>query len=460
MSTSCLSPSGPPLPNAGALCLYQRLLPDSFLDLLRQQAQLRQNNRVYTLGVVMWLMICQWLQGHAPLDYAVLELLRGLPSNFWPQPCKRLRALQLNTGFLSGNTAAYNKARHRLPLSVVESCCDHIFEQLTAETPSALPHLGQRAFLFDGTSLQLPPSDALCQAYPPGSNQHGASHWPLLRMLVAHDLQTGLALRPQWGPLNGNQAVSEQQLLEGVIDRLPPASMVVGDANFGVFSVAYATTQRGHVALLRLTTARALHLAGGPLHDGMDRPITWKPSRDDRRRHPHLPKDACVYGRLLVCLVQPSNDAKPFLLAVFTTWHATCQQVLEVYAQRWVIETDLRTLKSTLKLEQLRCTTPEMVAKELDLAMAAYNLIRATIYLAAQKASLPPRAFSFTRVGRILQAFAPMVAAAQTPQEAQQIIHKILYYAGQAKLSKHTRKRPAYPRQVWPKPQSFPRRKK
>jgi hypothetical protein len=77
--------------NAGALSLYQRLLPAPFLDLLRQQAKLRQNNRVYSLTVVLWLMICQWLQGHAPLDQAVLELLRGLPTSFWPNPVNACR---------------------------------------------------------------------------------------------------------------------------------------------------------------------------------------------------------------------------------------------------------------------------------------------------------------------------------------------------------------------------------
>ncbi len=339
----------------------------------------------------------------------------------------------------------------------MEACCDHIFEQLTAETPGALPR--QRAFFFDGTSVQLPPSEALRQSYPPGSNQHGCSHWPLLRMLVAHDLGTGLALRPHWGPANGKQAVSEQQLLETAILRLPPASLVVGDANFGVFSVAHLASQRGHPVLVRLTTARALHLAGGPLHDGIDRAITWKPSRDDRRRHPHLAKDACLYGRLLVRLVQPSNQAQPFLLAVFTTWEATAQEILEVYGQRWNIETDLRTLKSTLHLEQLRCTTPAMVAKELDLAMGAYNLVRAVIYLTAQKAGLPPRSYSFTRARNVLQAFAPLIAAAQTQQEAQEIFDTVAYYVAQAKLPNRTRKRPSYPRQVWPKPQSFPPRK-
>lgn len=459
MSSPCLSQAGHEAWNADALSLYRRLLPAAFWDLCQREAKLRQNNRVYTLAVVTWLMICQWLQSHSPLERAVLELLRGLPAGFWPQPCKRLQNPQRKTGPVSANTAAYNKARHRLPLSIVESCCDHIFEQLTAETDGTLPELRRRAFFFDGTSVQLPPSPVLRQSYPPGSNQHGQSHWPLLRMLVAHDLKTGLAMRPQWGPLNGKQAVSEQQLLEAAIDRLPASSLVVGDANFGVFSVAYCGSQRGHFVLLRLTTARALHLAGGPLQDGIHRPITWKPTREDRRRHPHLPQDACVHGRLLVGLVQPSNQTKPFLLAVFTTWDATPQQILDVYGQRWNIETDLRTLKGTLHLEQLRCTTPEMVAKELDLAMAAYNLVRAVIYVAAQKTGLPPRAYSFTRVRNIVQAFAPLLAAAPDPAKAQQIADRMMYYVAQAKLPKRTRKRPSYPREAWPQPQSFPRHK-
>ena len=43
----------------------------------------------------------------------------------------------------------------------------------------------------------------LVQAFPPASNQHGKSHWPVMRLVVLHDLETGLAERPYWGPLNG-----------------------------------------------------------------------------------------------------------------------------------------------------------------------------------------------------------------------------------------------------------------
>jgi len=272
-------------------------------------------------------------------------------------------------------------------------------------------------------------------------------------------LQTGLAMRPEWGPMHGAQAVSEQQLLEATIDRLPSGAAVVGDANFGVFSVAYVAGQRCHPVLLRLTRQRAQRLAGGPLRDGIDRSIVWKPSRDDRRSHPDLPAHACVRGRLMVCQVQPSNGAAAFLLALFTTLEIDQGEVLKLYGQRWNIETDLRSLKSTLQLDQLSCTTPEMVAKELNLAMAAYNLVRAVTCLASQQTSIPPRGFSFTRVRHVIEAFTPLIAAAQSPEEAQQHFDRMMYYVGQAKLPKRTRSRPSYPRAVWHKGGSFPNRK-
>ena len=104
-----------PFLQADVLSLYQQLVPAPFWQRLGRQAGLRQNNRIYTLAVVQWLMICQWLEGHGSLGQAVLGLLRGLPASFWPRPCKRQQAWQSKTRSLSSNTAAYNQARHRLP---------------------------------------------------------------------------------------------------------------------------------------------------------------------------------------------------------------------------------------------------------------------------------------------------------------------------------------------------------
>ena len=446
---------------ADVLALYLRLLPSDFFCQLRQKEKLRENNRVYNAAVVMWLMIAQRLQGNGTLETGVLELVRGLPVSFWPRPCKRLQAgPEGQKPKLSSNTGSYNDARQELSVRVVEQCFDQVFQQLAAEAKQSPAGLDLPAYVLDGTSIRTAHTEALCEAYPPGSNQHGEAHWPLLRMLVAHDLDTGLAMRPQWGPMNGPQAVSEQGLLEQAIDRLPGESVVIGDANFGVFSVAYAADQRHHPVVLRLTSVRAKHLAGVPLQDGIDRRIQWRPTREDRRSHPELPVDACVSGRLMVRQVQPSNGSEPFLLALFTTLEAEADEIVQLYGKRWNIETDLRSLKVTLQLEQLTCTSSEMVAKEIDVALLAYNLVRAVTYVAAQSAGLPPRSFGFTRVRNVVHAFAPLIAAAKDEQEAQKLWDDMMYYVGQAKLPKRTRKRPSYPRAVWGKPKGFPKRKK
>jgi hypothetical protein len=456
---------------ADVLSLFLRLLPpDHFRQLREQQEQQtqpgrRQNNRVYNDAVVIWLMIQQRLSANASLEAAVLELGRGLPGEFWPQPCKRLREQKQQTRKLSGNTGSYNQARQELPLSIAEHCGDRVFVQLMEQLGrDAAPESGaasrRAAFFVDGSSMRMPHSEALSALYPPGSNQHGESHWPLLRIVVAHDLYTGLAMRPQWGAMNGEQAVSEQGLLEQAIDRLPGGCVVLGDANFGVFSVAYLAAQRGHPVVLRLTAARAKRLAGRTLPDSMDLRICWQPSQDDRRNHPELPPDACVRGRLIVRQVQPGNGGVPILLALFTTLEEDkADPVVELYGRRWNIETDLRSLKDTLRLDQLTSTTPEMVAKEIDIALLAYNLVRAVICVAAQRAGLPPRQYSFTRVRNIINAFAPLIMTARDEREAQHAFEKMMYYVSQAKLPRRRRKRPSYPRAVWPKPHKYPKRK-
>jgi len=110
--------------------LFQKLLPVEVFQAALQQAQVRENNRVYNSAVVVGLMICQRWQAQGTLESAVLELLGGLPGSFWPQPGKRLEPAAEEGGRrLSQETGAYNKARQALSLPVVEPCCDHAFQQ-------------------------------------------------------------------------------------------------------------------------------------------------------------------------------------------------------------------------------------------------------------------------------------------------------------------------------------------
>jgi hypothetical protein len=221
---------------------FQELLPAAFLEQAQKEAQAKRNNSVYSTLVVLWLLVAQRLHGGGTLEAAVLELLQGLPASFWPRPCKRIRDWREHGKVLSSNTGAYNQARQALPLSIVEKSCDHIFEQLVAQMSPPASEGSTRAFVLDGSSIRMAHTPELCKAYPPGSNQHGETHWPLLRVLVAHDLHSGLAMRPEWGAMHGEKAVSEQALLGQAIDRLPPGATVIADANFGVSVAAKKDT--------------------------------------------------------------------------------------------------------------------------------------------------------------------------------------------------------------------------
>jgi len=437
---------------------FRELLPDHFLAQAEAEAGVKRKNSVYSPVVVLWLLVAQRLGAGATLGDAVLQLLQGLPASFWPRPCKRIRDWREHGHAPSDNTGAYNQARQALPLSIVQKSCDYIFEQLVTELSKPAPD-AQRVFLLDGSSMRAAHSPELCAAYPPGSNRYGQSHWPVIRLLVAHDLETGLAMRPEWGPMYGREAISEQALLERAIDRLPSGSTVIGDANFGIFSVAYASSQRERPVLLRLTADRARRLAGEALRDGIDRELEWKPSMHDRKRHPDLPEDACVKGRLLVREVQPNDGGAAFLLALFTTLASPTEQVYDLYGRRWIVETDLRTLKSTLCLDQLTSATPGMVSKEIEMGITAYNLVRALIGVAAQQSGIPPRGYSFSRVRRILNAFGPALVNAPDENTAERVMTQIMRCVQHSKLPRRKRKRPSYPREVWQRGGYFPSRK-
>ena len=434
-----------------ALQLFQAALPAEFFERQRKAAGQRPEKGVYRAAVVVMLMILQRLQaGKGTLGGAVQQLLSGRLGDLVPEH-KRI-----TDGTLSGNNGGYSRARSRLPISVVEMAGDQVVEYLLAGKKEALPGLGRQAFLLDGSSVDLPHTPALIKAYPPASNQLGDAHFPMMRVLVAHDLVSGIALRPAWGPMYGSQAVSEQFLAEQVIDRLPEGSIIVYDRNFGVFSVNWYAKQKNHPILARLTDVRARSLNGGKLPSKADEWMDWKPSRWDRRAHPDLPADACIRVRFIATQVVRKGKVIPLYLV--TTLNLPVEQILELYGFRWNIELDLRSLKQTVHLHSLRSKTPAMAEKELVLGVTAYNFVRATIWVAAQAANLDPRRISFSGAQDVVNACLPNLQAARSEEEYAVVLEDMLRRIARCKLPQ-SHHRQSYRRAVWPRRSNFPNQK-
>jgi hypothetical protein len=400
--------------------------------------------------VVVWLMIWQRLPGNHGLAAAVQYLLQGGAQDLL-NDCKRCTQDEV-----SAAPGGYCRARQNLPKLIVSEVTDRIVEQLRPEMQEGWKGLKRPVFVVDGTTVPLPHSTELVKAFPPGSNQHGENHWPVMQIVVFHDVFSGLALRPSWGPMYGDGAVSEQALAAQALERVPADGVVLGDGNFGIFYFAYKLQQSQRQSILRLTQARARKILGSELTEGTDRKVVWKVSRWDRTGHPELPEGCTVEGRLLVC-ANPSRHGE--LLYLFTTLDLPAEEILEIYGLRWNVETDLRTLKRMVGLQQISSKSVEMVEKELLLGMAAYNLVRAVMCLAARRANLTPRQLSFSFVQRVVEAALPGLDNAANEEEYQRRMERLLRIAAQGKLPHRTRKR-SYPRVVWGKGGRFPTRQR
>ncbi len=89
----------------------------------------------------------------------------------------------------------------------------------------------------------------------------------------------------------------------------------------------------------------------------------------------------------------------------------TADSIAMLYRQRWQVELDLRSLKTHMQMDRLRCKTPSMVRKEIYCHMLAYNVVRSTIVESSLIFDKRPCQISFTGAMQYSDAFLSAVAA-------------------------------------------------
>lgn len=428
--------------------LFRRIVSPNLLRQLAHKHRWKFRLRIYTASTVFWLMISQRLQAPGTLAHAVGQVCEKKLTGLLPRGRRRRQRRRQP----SSRTGAFCRARQRIPTAM----CQDLVEQLTdglGQIYLQAPE-GRRVYVIDGSSLQLQERGDFLDLYPPARNQHGRSHWPVLRLAVLHDARTGLAMRPAWGPMSGPRALSEQALAEQLIPQMRPDSVLLGDRNFGVFSIASCAVRQQQAVVLRLTQARAKKIAGRSLTPGLDLPVVWRASAWERKMHPELPADASIPGRLLVCVLAGWSEP----LYLFTTLTEPAAEVVRYYQLRWNVETDLRSIKQAARLHRLTPKSDPMLEKELLMAMAAYNLVRAIMCLAAEHAQIHPRELSFTHVMYHVNACLPDLLTGWPSKRSQRQLRHLVETVAGCKLPKR-RKRRSYPREVWARGYRFPVRR-
>jgi len=397
---------------------------------------------IFTPAITLWLMMQQAFHRTSLRD-TVAMLNKGVADLVLARNSCSKKAQSRD---ISHSTGAFAQARQRLGLKAVEQFVSLTCERLIKRKNSSQP----ATYLIDGTMLTLSRTPDIVNVYGRHSNHRGQL-LPQARVVFAAETQTGVLTTPSFG----TPKQSEQALCLEVLAQLPKGSRCIGDSNFGVFSVVSSAIGNGLIPIVRLTDARAKKILGQTPPRTGDISVMWTPSRCDKKS---TPDTTPISGRV-VCQQILRKGFKPIQLYLFTTESKlSSDELTEIYGQRWQIEQDIRQLKVTLEADYLMGKSAEMIAKELLIRFAAFNLIRNLIVEGAKAVGLDPRRISFKGMLGAIDAMGFRMLQATSDAERADVWQHFLTHVKQNQLYERRKPRPNYPRTVVRNTRNFPLR--
>jgi len=423
-----------------------RVLSPEYVRNLMSEAGCDVRRGVFHPVMTMWLMMYQRISGRGSLAQALAAFNKGVGGVLMERGNRSRSKISISTGGLS-------QARTRIPEEVVDAMVDTLNETIIGSHPEHLWH-GRNAYVLDGTDFRVLAEGDIRKEYPPSRDDKRTSSWSTIRSVIATHVVTGVAVRPESGAMYGPNAVGEVGLSTEVIGRLPERSVVVADRGLGTFFVAFTAINKGHDVLVRLTDVRARQALDGKLpKSDSDTRCIWRPAKKTQQSYSIDPNKE-IHGRI-IRHTYLKYGYRPVVLYLFTTLELPAEEILSLYALRWNIELDLRTLKTAMKMETLDVRSASMARKEIAVGVCAYNMVRHLLAYSAHQANMSPRSISFSRYAYLI--IQSGLAALYSPGDdtigffnsLPAILHQIAH-------PKRRKPRPPRPRKVHRKPRPYP----
>ena len=309
----------------------------------------------------------------------------------------------------SPDTNSYCEARQRLPLGVAVRLVRGTAAEIDGRAPEAWLWNGRRVTLVDGTTASMPDTEENQKEFPQSRSQPKGLGFPLARLVALISLATGVVRDLAAGPYRGKET-GETALFRLLWDRLEEGEIVLGDRYFASFFGILGLKRRGVDGLFRMHQLRKCDFRRGRRLGVEDHVVTWtKPQRPDwmdEETYAQMPEQLTVRElRVRVCVPGFRVNELILVTTLLDGEAYTKAEVADLFLQRWGIELHLRSIKCSLKMDILRCKTPEMVRKEIWMHMLAYNLIRGVLAKAAEEHGVEPRLLSFKGALQTMTAF-------------------------------------------------------
>lgn len=315
--------------------------------------------------------------------------------------------------------SAYCEARGRLPLAALQRLLTRCTSRMAEAVRGTGLWLGHRLFVIDGSGLSMPDTPELQAHFGQSGRQAAGCGFPIGRWLALMHYGSGLFQKVLTAPLRTHELRGVTQLHP----ELEPGDVLLGDRAFSsyghlalLFSRGIHGIFRAHQKLIIDFTPGREHLRGpgtrNPRHlphsrwirslGDLDQIVLW---HHPQQKAPWLSAEEWMRlpQTLLVRELRYTIDRPGFRVHTITLVTTLLdprrypkQKLAEAFRLRWNIETAFGHLKTTMKMDVLRCQTVEGVLKELTMFLLVYNLVRMTVLEAARRQGVPPDRISFS----------------------------------------------------------------
>jgi hypothetical protein len=305
--------------------------------------------------------------------------------------------------------AAYCLARQRLPLEALRQLHRRVAARVAAEAAGGgggPPLAGKRVFVIDGSSIALPDAPPVRAHFGCSASQRPGCGYPTAHLLLLTG-PGGVAVDGFCSPLRTGDMTRAAEAGRS----LRPGDLLTGDRLFAGVCHLHHLRGQGLDGLF-------------PAHHS--RPVAWGrkgdhgPSRRfvrrlgyydqlvEYRKPRQRPKwmDESAYAampqwtpvREVRRQARPAGGGRRWVTFVTTLTDADAHPakgLMRLLADRWSVELHLRSLKTTMGLERLRCQSVEGVEKELLAYLIVYNLVRLVMLRAAERQGVDVGRLSF-----------------------------------------------------------------
>lgn len=362
--------------------LFEKFIPRALLKPELSGAMSRR--RLFSKENTFWAFFSQVLDA----DGGCMEVIRKL------QFYASIRGIKVP----SSSTASYCTARRKLDEQMLSDILAHTADRLDQIPESGMLN-NRRIIVVDGTGVSMPDTPQSQEVWPQSASQRTGCGFPMARICACFSLESGALL----SYAIGNKKNHELPLLRQQWDTFKEGDIFLGDKGFcSYFDIANFQKQGvdSIVTLARrtpVTDASCIKKLGqDDLLISWKRPVYSKNLSYSLEEWTKLP-EKLILRQIRVAVNEPGFRTEEFYIVttILDAAQYSAKELAEVYFKRWDVELFFRDIKTTMKMDILRCLTPEMVRKEILMHFIAYNCIRRLMHEAAEEADIEVRVVSF-----------------------------------------------------------------